>query len=222
MLNNEMIKLRTLAKRITDAIYPDNTYCIICGNEKQASAYEICEDCLLQLKDAKEVRPIIECTALDDMTAAFRYKVLLSDVIKRMKYSNASYLCRRLAVFFDAGEDWDFDFVTCVPMHRLSIIKRGYNQAELLAKEYAKAHNLTFIGNVLKRIKRPKRQANLTREERLKAQQNTMTADESKAAGKSILVIDDVCTTGSTLNECARALKEAGAVRVYAMVLAHG
>ena len=217
-----MIKLRTLAKKVTDAIYPDNTYCIMCGREKPTAEYEICEECLLQLKDAKEVRSIIDCTALDDMTAAFRYKDLLSDVIKRMKYSNANYLCKRLAVFFEAGEDWDFDFVTCVPMHRLSKIKRGYNQAELLAKEYAKAHNLTFRGDVLKRIIRPKRQANLTRAERLKAQQNTMTADESKAAGRSILVIDDVCTTGSTLNECARALKEAGAVRVYAMVLAHG
>ena len=217
-----MIKLKTLVKKVTDAIYPDNTYCIMCGREKPTVSYEICEDCLLKLKDAKEVRSIIDCTALDDMTAAFRYKDLLSDVIKRMKYSNANYLCKRLAGFFEAGEDWGFDFVTCVPMHRLSKRKRGYNQAELLAKEYAKAHSLTFKGDVLKRIKRPKRQANLTREERLKAQQNTMTADESKAAGRSILVIDDVCTTGSTLNECARVLKEAGAVRVYAMVLAHG
>lgn len=125
--------------------------------------------------------------------------------------------------------------LTFVPMHWLRQARRGYNQAELLAKEVSKNTNIPVL-NLLQKIRSTKRQVELTGKERrenlkivfkvIKSQSHSFarkfSKENYKVIGKKIIIIDDVTTTGSTLNECAKVLIEAGAKEVWGLVVARG
>ena len=105
-------------------------------------------------------------------------------------------------------------------VHEKEEKERGYNQSELLAKEVGLRTGLSVFDN-LKKVKETDRQKKLTAKERrenLKGVFDVVRADEIK--GKNVLVIDDVYTTGATINECARVLKRAGARKVYSITAA--
>ena len=116
--------------------------------------------------------------------------------------------------------NFNCDFILCVPMTEKEEKERGYNQSELLAKEVGSRTGLSLFDN-LKKVKETDRQKKLTAKERrenLKGVFDVVRADEIK--GKNVLVIDDVYTTGATINECARVLKRAGARKVYSITAA--
>jgi ComF family protein len=114
------------------------------------------------------------------------------------------------------------DLITPVPLHWWRAYRRGYNQSELLA------NRLSFKIDVpskvlLRRIKPTRPQVELSRDQRAENVKNAFQVDEAMITSindKTILLIDDVCTTGATLRECARALKKGGAAAVYALTLA--
>ena len=106
-----------------------------------------------------------------------------------------------------------------MPLHGIKFKARGYNQSELLAKELSAKLNIPYSFTVLKRIKNTKSQTKLSRAGRKENMQNAFEG-LGKVKGKTVLITDDVCTTGSTLENCAHALKERGAKKVYALVLA--
>jgi len=114
--------------------------------------------------------------------------------------------------------------ISFVPLHWLRQAKRGYNQAELLANEVSKRTGLPIV-NVLTKIRKTTRQAELSGKDRRKNLQGVFKVPKSKVfkvKGKTIILVDDVLTTGSTLNECAKVLKEAGAKKVWGLVIARG
>jgi len=109
-----------------------------------------------------------------------------------------------------------------VPLHYRRLNWRGFNQAELLATHLARHFQLPLELNTLQRIKSTKPQALLSeREDRIKNIEDIFICTRNVTAS-SILLIDDICTTGATLNECARVLKIRGAQRVSALVVARG
>jgi len=110
--------------------------------------------------------------------------------------------------------DVKFDFVAAVPMYGTQKIKKGFNQAELLAKKVAEHLDLLYNKNILKKIKKTKTQHFLSPKERVG---NVINAYKcmSDVTKKTILLIDDVKTTGSTFDECAKTLRFAGADEVY-------
>jgi len=112
--------------------------------------------------------------------------------------------------------------LTFVPLHWRRQAQRGYNQAELLAEEVAKLTGLKTAA-LLEKRKSTKRQAELSSRSR---QENLKNAFFVKTpislVGKKVILIDDVTTTGSTLNECAKVLKEAGAKEIWGLVIARG
>ncbi len=110
------------------------------------------------------------------------------------------------------------DSIVPVPLSRTRLRERGYNQAELIANHIAKITEKNLL-NVLKRIKHTQAQANLSRKERIENVREAFVAD-NKVNGLRIIVIDDVFTTGSTLNECAKALYKKGAKEVYGLTFA--
>jgi ComF family protein len=104
--------------------------------------------------------------------------------------------------------------------------KRGFNQCEVLCEEIMRAHTkhiaISYENNLLIKIRETKKQASLSREERLTNMRNVFTvAKNHTVSGKIIIVIDDVITTGSTLTEASRTLYEAGARMVYGLGIAH-
>ena len=112
-----------------------------------------------------------------------------------------------------------------VPLHIKRKRWRGFNQAEVLASRLAEGFNLVMRAYILNRIKDTQAQTKLKRKQRLKNIKNAFKVNnewQDKLKSTKILLVDDVATSGRTLNECARALKESGAKEVWGIVLARG
>jgi len=116
--------------------------------------------------------------------------------------------------------NWSLDIVTSVPLGLVRLKERGYNQATLLARPIALFFDMPFSSQVLSRTRETRSQVGLTVLERQDNMNGAFQARSDIAQGKTILVIDDVATSGATLNACAKALLEAGATRVYGFSLA--
>jgi len=115
--------------------------------------------------------------------------------------------------------DLDFDSIVPVPMHRSKLRQRGYNQAELLARALARRLRIHCdAASLRKRIDR-RPQSTLPRSERARNVRGAFVASP-RSRDRSILLVDDVCTTAETLRACAKALIAAGAARVCAVVVA--
>jgi competence protein ComFC len=148
----------------------------------------------------------------------------LRKLIHLFKYSGMKPLATRLAGLLcralpDEGDE-RFDAVVPMPLHWRRRWKRGFNQSEILARLVAKQHQLPAI-NAVKRVRATAVQAGLTNAKRRKNVAGAFRVSrKSQVAGKRILLIDDVMTTGSTAAACASALKRAGASSVTLLTLA--
>lgn len=111
------------------------------------------------------------------------------------------------------------DLIVPVPLFWWKQLWRGYNQALLLAREISEICNIR-TADVLTRVKNTKTQTRLDEHERRKNVRNAFTLKSGEVRHKRILLVDDVLTTGATVDECARVLKEAGAENVYSLVAA--
>jgi ComF family protein len=116
--------------------------------------------------------------------------------------------------------DWQVDMVVPVPLGKMRQHDRGYNQAAMLAMPLAYASGISYNHNALKRIHETNSQVKLTREQRARNVQNAFWGDEKIVKGCNILVVDDVTTTGATMQACAKALLEAKAAGVFGLTLA--
>ena len=119
---------------------------------------------------------------------------------------------------------YDGPLLIPVPLHPRRLNWRGFNQSELFARDLADTFQMEMVSDVIERIINSTPQADIKeREERLKNLNGIFkVSNEDKIAGREILLIDDVCTTGATLNECARVLKENGATKIVGLVVARG
>ena len=116
-----------------------------------------------------------------------------------------------------------YDIIGAVPIHKKREKDRGYNQSELIAKEIAKNTPNIEYKNILKKLKNNHRQSELKMEERLKNVKNVYDVQNKEIIqNKRIILFDDVYTTGSTVNECSKVLKENGAKEILVLTLASG
>ena len=130
-------------------------------------------------------------------------------------------LCECFELFCLENTDRDA-VITTVPLHFLSRFKRGYNHSELLARGIAKQEGNIFR-NLLKKSRLTKHQAKLSRSDRLRNVRNSFSFHKKYLAdikGKDIILVDDVISTGSTINECAKILRNNGAKRIFGLFLA--
>lgn len=109
-----------------------------------------------------------------------------------------------------------------VPLRRKRLNWRGFNQAGLLAKDISDTYYMTYRGDILIRIADPKHQADIkAKEDRINNVRNNFAVKDSESLrGRTVILVDDICTTGATINECARVLKESGAKRVIGFAIA--
>ena len=122
-------------------------------------------------------------------------------------HADSHCLCAECAVLIHA--------VLPMPLHPNKLKKRGYNQSALIARELCKKYGLMLDESLAVRIKDTKSQRELDRSQRAENMKNAFSASGS-VKNKRILIIDDVFTTGATMNECAKALKVKGAAYIYA------
>lgn len=160
------------------------------------------------------------------ISAAYLYKDDVKKSILKFKNEKYSYYGRTYAehikiVVENDNKNRDFDVVIAVAPRSARMKKSGYDQAECLAENLAKLMNLPFKPEVLKQKEARKRQSSLSADERREnARGNYIVKRKDEIFGKRVLLVDDVCTTGATLTECAKVLKEAGAAQVCCAVAA--
>jgi ComF family protein len=158
--------------------------------------------------------------------AAYRGRGIVRDVIHEFKYNRQIHLRHLVARWLRAALDDErlrccqFDVIVSVPLHPARQRERGFNQASLLA-ELLGAHTSIPCKLLLKRIRYTTTQTALDRSERMENLHNAFRLRKNAdVRGLRVLLIDDVLTTGSTLSECARVLKRAGAISVHAATAA--
>lgn len=153
---------------------------------------------------------------------------VVRDLIHRFKYGGETWLVGPLGDFLRQGlrdarlKDRRFDAVVSVPLHRLRRREREFNQAEILGRELAREQNWEFC-DVLERVRYTVTQTHFDRRTRMRNLRGAFKLRKGAAVrGKRLLLVDDVLTTGSTLDECARVLLEAQARSVHALTVARG
>lgn len=159
------------------------------------------------------------------ISAAF-YGGVMKAAIHQFKFSQKTGLGNMLASVILQAIDGKFDpavyrIILPVPLHRSRYKQRGYNQAELLARHVADAHHLTLMTENLVRVRQTTAQWKIaTRRDRRKNVKDAFQVRvPEQIRGQHLIVLDDIFTTGATVNECAKVLKEAGAASVFVVTL---
>ena len=161
----------------------------------------------------------------DRARAVAHFDGVLRDLVHQLNYGD-SHIARRLfgRWLVQAGEELlqDADLIVPVPLDRWRLLKRRFNQAAILSKEVHKLTGIAWDPFILLRTKRTTSQVGLTRDQRRRNVQGAFAVHPKRAAsveGRAIVLIDDVITTGATVEGCARVLKRAGASRVDVLAL---
>lgn len=179
--------------------------CTICGLPLQATDSETCGACLAKPPRIARAR------------AAVAYDDLSRSLAIRLKYGRKVAIARTMARYMAPlvqSSDGERILVP-VPLHRTRLWRRGFNQSALVARELSSRLNIASNPFLLRRLKRTPPLKGMSPLQRRKTVAGAFSvADKSAVAGKTVILIDDVLTTGSTAEACARTLKRAGAARV--------
>ena len=163
---------------------------------------------------------------IDDAASAVRFECETREIINGYKFRDRIWLRDDFVDWIEAAVRSRFDVsaidaVVAIPTTLGHRINRGYNQSALLAESLAKRLDRRFLGRAVARAGHPKRQSSLSEEERAENVKGTFVVREpSLVRGRTILLVDDIMTTGSTLSECSKTLKAAGVWRVWSVTLA--
>ena len=163
----------------------------------------------------------------DSGAALLNYNEAARHSMAAVKYKNKreylDFYSEAMALRFgDTVRGWQADVLIPVPIHPSRRRKRGYNQAEELAKRLGKQWGLPVEAKLLVRTRRTQPQRGLNPEERLENLQAAFAADTALPVPKRVILVDDIYTTGSTMEACSRVLKRAGAEEIHFVVICIG
>jgi len=193
----------------SNLLIPDINACFLCGEPQKKTG--ICLRCRTHPPHFKSLR------SLGYFTGPLR------DAIHSLKYQRnlglGEFFSTPLAQVIQR-ESWQIDLITAVPLNKKRRKERGYNQAEVLAKPVARKMGISYSSNLIQRIKDTNSQVGLSLQERQNNVADAFLAKPDLVKSKNILIIDDVATTGSTMDACAKALMDVGTKNVFALTLA--
>ena len=207
-------------------------FCPGCNKKLSPNEKPVCEECLSSLLVTDEEKLTSEfeknfasSNFVDDYFAAYIFEIdkTLQHIIHALKYKKQF----RLGIFLGEtiGEkvktlNWPIDIIIPVPIHHLKKVERGFNQSDFLAKGLTNSLKIPNSTRIVKRTRHTESQTRLNMKERGKNVADAFRVKKpKKLQGKNILLVDDVCTTGATILECAKMLKSAGAVKVFACTI---
>lgn len=231
-------------RALVGLVYPP--CCWVCGELVEEQKENLCAYCLEELETPEEAicprcgaflgpharvgRRCWYCRNLrlgfDEAVAAGRYGGRLRELLLRFKFGRQRELSRLLSsLMISALERRTFlrggEVVLAVPLHWWRAFRRGFNQSVLLARDVASHFGLAFLPAELVRTRMTADQTRLMPIARVRNVKGAFgVRHRGKLSGKSVLLVDDILTTGATASECARALKRAGARKVKVVVVA--
>lgn len=229
--------LITGIRGILEIVYPP--LCLSCGRISQEIICDVCENSLVLFKaplcdkcgkpTAQSVPACRECSSkkyyISKLRALGLYDGNLKQLVKLLKYSNSFKIARYFAtkIIGSYHEELLSDksaVVTFVPSRRSRQAARGYNQSELIARAVSESTLLPLV-ETLAKVKRTKEQSGLSKAERIKNMENAFRcAANKKIYSQKVILIDDVFTSGTTMNEAAKVLTKSGAREVLGIVAA--
>lgn len=161
---------------------------------------------------------------IDGIRSLFPYDGAIRQAILQFKYENVRALAAPLARLmweYQQTQRLPADVLMPVPLHPRRLRSRGYNQSGLLAKELGRLASLPVVeGSIVRRRNTSPQAKTASVEERRRNVDGAFACRDRRVAGKQIIIIDDVCTSGATLRACAAALRAAGAASVWGLTLA--
>ena len=200
-----------LCSNCTNSITFLENICPICGAPETEHGCKVCGNHKFFFDKARSV--FIFSTTIQKMIHEFKYNEMtrIAKIFGKLSQE-----------YFEKYQPFDYiDYIIPVPLHRVRKRSRGFNQAELLAREISKRMNWEYLPNLIKRKRFTETQTKLNREQR---KENVSFAfkinPEYSIKGKNILLVDDVFTTGSTTNSIAAVLKGEQVNKVYVLTIA--
>lgn len=225
-----------LGERLLDLIFP--RFCVGC---RQEGSY-LCPTCRRQIIQIKTTT-CLKCQRINEkgicpkcrkdlpfnriIVFGYHRDPILKEAIHQLKYEGITELSQILAeLLISQLKDISFplnSLLVPIPLHRARRQNRGYNQSELITKIITDRLKLPLDTKLIKRIKSTQPQINLKHEARLANMAGAFQVNSHLGLSKhTIILFDDVVTTGSTAAECAKTLRQAGAKKIWLITLAHG
>lgn len=201
-------------------LYPN--CCPGCG-EIISSDKKFCNDCKAELSFIKVKQYKNKDNRFNSLISVFYYKDTAKRMISRYKFYGKKNIHKIMSEYMirEFEENYssiDFDYITYVPMSATEYKERGFNQTKLLAKDISRKTKIK-CRKLLKKTRKTKHQMSLKAKERATNLKDCFKPTE-EIKGKKVLLVDDIKTTGTTLNECSKALRQAGAREIYCITFA--
>lgn len=223
-----MIFLKNIYEFILGFIFPN--ICCICNNRLNDEVL-VCSNCWDSLEPIKDQESsTVDNAYYSSINAIWDFSDTFKEIIHLLKYEKkliiGQIIANKLYKSYKKDFFFKFDIIIPVPLHHTRLRERGYNQAYVIAKELSKLSNIKVKKNILKRKSNNISQTHLSKQERAKNIDalfgiNSKNKNAIKEIeNKKILIIDDVYTTGATVNGCAKVLKEAGAKSIEILTAA--
>ncbi len=225
-----MNKIFRIQEKISNLLYPP-----ICGICEKINKDGLCPKCNLELKKQAEVNilqkeeieeNIKKEKNFEELMYIFKYEGQVRKLILDYKFNEKSYLYKTFVNFLLKNEKIfenikKYDKIIPVPISKKRNKERGYNQSLLIAEEIANKTNLGLVNNCLIKTKNIIEQSKLNKEDRQQNIQGVYSLqNERLITNKKILLVDDIYTTGSTVNECCKILQQANPKTIGVLVLA--
>ncbi len=230
-----------------DVAFPSS--CVSCGEMVDRTALpHVCDRCFSKIHIVEDPRCLTcgypffgeteshgDCQHCSRLTPRFSrgwsislFRGPIRDLVYALKYENSLWALddlARIAEYAEGLDEFLEDAVLVpVPLHARKLRERGYNQSALIAVELGKRFGCPVSGDLMKRIVDTPSQTQFNRKERYRNLRNAfeLSSEGQIDRGKGYVIVDDVFTTGSTLNACASVLRKAGAKRVDVLTIGHG
>lgn len=210
-------------------------FCPGCNSKLAIDRELICSDCLSSMHRVDESRlsyeynkKFADSKLITDFISLYEFEKgkELQNILHSFKYQNRFLIGRYFgqllySAFKEKIDLWKIDFLIAVPLHHLKRAERGYNQSDYIVKGISSVSEIQIKNFHLKRQRYTESQTTKTKTERLLNMADAFKPQkEDQLINKRILLVDDVITTGATISECAKALSEKGAYKIFAASIA--
>jgi ComF family protein len=219
---------KSLVFAIIDFFYPP--VCIVCNSDRIPRSEKVCAQCWESLTRITFSTPqykelcalIVRKKSAHELISCFLFtrKGAFRHIIHALKYRKFRSIGIRLGQIIGTAlldRHTEFDIIVPVPLHRVKLRERGYNQSELIAQGISSLLHKPVVAGCLRRTKNTASQTTLSVEDRRQNMQNAfiiLPKKEQCVTSKICLLVDDIITTGATIKACIAALRKAGAARI--------
>ena len=211
-----------MLENILNLLYPN-----VCGVCNKISKEAICKKCEIKIKKY-EINYLNRNRKIyfDEIFCVYKYEGIIRDMLIKYKFQNDAYLYKTfIKILLKNKKLYSFlekyDIIIPVPISKQRKQKRGYNQTQLISSGLAKELNIKCESKILVKVLNNNAQSSLNKKDRIENVKNAFKLiNLYKIKDKNVLIFDDIYTTGSTVNECAKLLKEANTKKVGILTIA--